>query len=69
MTFDADQFDVVIDKCTLDAMSTMDDNTAVIEAYLDEVGRVLKASGVFVCISFGTPPSRLWCFDSFPPPM
>lgn len=52
-TFDNEQFNVVLDKGTLDAL--MPDDTQethdTIDKYFGEVKRVLKLGGRFVCIS------------------
>ncbi|KAL0234319.1 hypothetical protein PCE1_001355 [Barthelona sp. PCE] len=59
MTFDDESFDVVVDKATLDAL--LCGRESFDNAYLmnKEVQRVLKPGGVFICISYGTPDSRL----------
>jgi len=57
-------FDVVIDKSTLDAMACGDKSTLVIATYANEVQRVLRPGGVFICITFGKPECRLEYFNT-----
>ncbi|KAG6453988.1 eEF1A lysine and N-terminal methyltransferase homolog [Manduca sexta] len=53
MTFGDEEFNVVLDKGTLDAI--MPDNTeetnAIIDKYFSEIKRVLKLGGRFICVS------------------
>jgi len=53
MTFADDEFTVVLDKGTVDAMFTDSTPEVVcrIDKLLHEVGRVLRVGGRFVCIS------------------
>lgn len=61
MTFNADSFDVCIDKATLDAMlygSLWDPEPEVkvnVKAYVDEVLRVLKPGGLWLYITWRQP--------------
>ncbi|XP_053676272.1 eEF1A lysine and N-terminal methyltransferase homolog [Anopheles nili] len=53
MTFPSESFSVVLDKGTLDALFT-DESPAVlgtVRKYFDEIGRVLRSGGRYVCIS------------------
>jgi len=66
LTFDAESFDVAIDKGTMDAMMTSkgdvwDPPQQVIEdctKEVDEAIRVLKPSGMFLYLTFGQPHFR-----------
>jgi len=53
MSFADDEFTVVLDKGTIDAMFTHNTPEVVcrIDKMLQEVGRVLRVGGRFVCIS------------------
>jgi SAM-dependent methyltransferase len=55
----SDCFDCVIDKALFDALLCSETNTADVQAYLEEVHRVIKPGGVFVLISHGAPASRM----------
>ncbi|CAG9826229.1 unnamed protein product [Diabrotica balteata] len=53
MTFDNEQFSVVLDKGTLDALMP-DDSKATIEnikKYFNEISRVLRVGGRYICVS------------------
>ena len=53
MKFDSDYFQVVLDKGTLDAIFTSDEKKIVeaVEKMLEEISRVLKVGGRYICIS------------------
>jgi SAM-dependent methyltransferase len=53
MTFDDCVFDCVLDKGTLDAIysNTDDETVAKVRCMWDEIGRVLKTGGRYVCIT------------------
>ncbi|XP_028398377.1 eEF1A lysine and N-terminal methyltransferase-like [Dendronephthya gigantea] len=53
MKFDSEYFQVVLDKGTLDAIFTSDEEKVVesVEKMLGEVSRVLKVGGRYICIS------------------
>jgi len=53
MSFADEEFSVVLDKGTIDAIFTHNTPEVVcqIDKMLDEVGRVLRVGGRFVCIS------------------
>ena len=53
MKFDSERFQVVLDKGTLDAIFTTDDKKTieVIEKMLEEISRVLRVGGRYICIS------------------
>jgi len=63
MLFKNCTFDVVIDKSVIDAMACGDHAPLVIGSYLNEVQRVLKPGGTFVCVTYGAPDSRLSHFS------
>ena len=52
-------FDAVIDKGTLDSLLCGENSTANTARYMAEVSRVLKAGGVFIVVSYGSPENRL----------
>lgn len=56
-------FDLVIDKSLLDTFTCGGYTQEVCTAYLKEVDRVLSDNGNFLCISYGTPHTRLIFFD------
>ncbi|XP_022919129.2 eEF1A lysine and N-terminal methyltransferase homolog [Onthophagus taurus] len=53
MSFDNEYFDAIIDKGTLDALMPNDKESTIIEIdkYLEEINRVLKNGGKYLCIS------------------
>ncbi|XP_057661192.1 eEF1A lysine and N-terminal methyltransferase homolog [Diorhabda carinulata] len=53
MTFDNEQFSVILDKGTLDALMPDDSEETIekIKKYFDEISRVLKIGGRYICIS------------------
>lgn len=53
MTFENEEFSVIIDKGTLDALMPNNDETTVenINKYFNELKRVLKSGGRYICIS------------------
>jgi len=53
MSFADDEFSVVLDKGTIDAIFTHDTTEVVsqIDKMLQEIGRVLRVGGRFVCIT------------------
>lgn len=53
MTFDNESFSAVLDKGTLDALMPNDnaETLADIEKYLNEISRVLRNGGRYICIS------------------
>mmetsp|Transcript_51133 Transcript_51133/g.147552 ORF Transcript_51133/g.147552 Transcript_51133/m.147552 type:complete len:247 (+) Transcript_51133:54-794(+) len=62
--FDDGEFDVVIEKSLIDTFDcAADDATPLVSSFLQEVARILKPGGVFVCISLGTPKTRLSFFE------
>lgn len=53
------QFNVVMDKGTLDSLLCGDNSTANTAKYCAEVSRSLAADGVFFIVSYGTPENRM----------
>ncbi|KAJ8974922.1 hypothetical protein NQ317_010205 [Molorchus minor] len=53
MTFEDEQFNVILDKGTLDALMPDDSEVTLlkINQYFDEIQRVLKTGGRYICIS------------------
>mmetsp|Transcript_74726 Transcript_74726/g.120652 ORF Transcript_74726/g.120652 Transcript_74726/m.120652 type:complete len:236 (-) Transcript_74726:148-855(-) len=62
MQFEKGIFDAVIDKSVIDTFACGDNASLVICAYLAECWRVLRPKGVFLCISYGNPETRLAFF-------
>lgn len=53
------QFNVIMDKGTLDSLLCGDNSTANAAKYCQEASRVLQADGVFFIVSYGTPENRM----------
>ena len=53
MTFDDDEFNVILDKGTLDALFTSNEKSVVtdVRKYLSQCARVLSPLGRFICVS------------------
>ena len=62
--FNNETFDLVIDKALFDSLLCTEDNIINISYYLKEIYRVLSKNGVYVCISYGFPLSRLGYFKA-----
>ena len=62
LQFEDNTFDVVIDKGTFDSVLCGDGSAPNAEQMLNEVHRVLSANGVYICITYGVPESRLSLF-------
>ena len=56
--FQSNEFNVVIDKGTLDTILCGDNSEANVEKMLQEINRVLKSNGVYICISYGSEEQR-----------
>eukprot|EP00930_Biecheleria_cincta_P001041 TRINITY_DN102209_c0_g1_i1.p1 TRINITY_DN102209_c0_g1~~TRINITY_DN102209_c0_g1_i1.p1 ORF type:complete len:216 (+),score=44.20 TRINITY_DN102209_c0_g1_i1:58-705(+) len=52
-------FECVIDKSVLDTFACGKNAANIIAGYLGEVERVLRPGGMFLCISYGEPSSRM----------
>ena len=61
------QFDVVLDKGTLDSILCGDSSGPNSEKALREIHRALKPGGVYVCVSYGLPEQRLPLFKKHHP--
>lgn len=59
MSYPDNYFDVILDKGTIDALSTSDDADSMIPEALSEYARVLKPGCKAYIISFGQPTERL----------
>lgn len=53
--FKDNQFDILIDKSTIDALLCGDDSFLMTAKMLKEAQRVLKVGGVYLAISYGSP--------------
>ena len=56
--FQNGEFNVVIDKGTLDTILCGDNSEANVEKMLIEINRVLKPNGVYICLSYGSEEQR-----------
>merc|ERR1712113_236694 len=63
MSFSDNSFEVVIDKSVLDTFACGNNAMWMIATYLAEVQRVLRPCGVFLCVSYGVPSTRLDYFQ------
>ena len=61
---ESDKYDAVIDKACFDSVLCGDNSGPNSEAMLNEVYRVLNASGVYICITYGVPEKRLSYFNN-----
>ena len=61
--FESGAFDVVIDKACFDSILCGENSKPNSDRVLNEIHRVLSATGVYVCISYGVPSKRLLYFD------
>lgn len=52
------EYNVVIDKATLDSILCGDNSEANCEKMLLEINRVLKPNGIYICISYGSEEHR-----------
>ena len=58
------QFEVVVDKCTLDSILCSEDGYLNAVKYINEVHRVLDVGGVFLCVSYANPEHRMKFFKN-----
>jgi ubiquinone/menaquinone biosynthesis C-methylase UbiE len=59
LTYESNTFDYLIDKCTLDTLLCSKNPFMMAAWTVNEVQRVLKPGGYFLCISFGSPKERM----------
>lgn len=52
------EFNVVLDKATLDSVLCGDNSEGNCEKMLIEINRILKANGVYICVSYGSEDQR-----------
>ena len=63
MEFRDGTFGAVLDKGTMDSILCAEGSLILAGKSLSEISRVLRPSGVFICISHGHPNIRLQVFD------
>ena len=61
--FQQGTFDAVIDKACFDAILCGDNSGPNSEAMLDQIYKVLSPNGVYICVTYGVPDSRLVYFN------
>lgn len=61
--FESNQFDLAVDKSTIDALLCGDDSFIKVAQMLKETQRVLKPGGIYFAISYGKPESRSFHFQ------
>jgi ubiquinone/menaquinone biosynthesis C-methylase UbiE len=54
-----DCFNLIVDKAVLDAQLCGEDNFNNVSMMINEMYRVLKPGGVYVCVSYGVPATRM----------
>jgi len=57
---DSETFDVVVDKCLLDAVLCGEDSIRKALKMLREVNRVLKTGGTYLMFSYAAPKNRIF---------
>lgn len=62
MSYKDQSFDIVLDKSTLDAILCGEASFKNAARLLAESQRVLKAGGIYLCISYGRPETRVFHF-------
>ena len=62
LKYEEKSYDVVIDKSTLDAILCGDMSFYKTAIMLDEIQRVMRVDGLYLCISYGTPENRVFHF-------
>jgi len=63
MSFADDEFDITLDKCTIDALACFENPDETIQEALNEYSRVTKPNGKILIISFGQIPDRVPLFN------
>merc|ERR1719373_1047597 len=56
-------FDLVLDKSTLDTFACSDNAALAIATYFKEIIRVLRPGGIYFCVTYGAPQTRLSYFN------
>jgi Methylase involved in ubiquinone/menaquinone biosynthesis len=59
LKFNSNNYDLVIDKSTIDALLCGDNSYINVAKMTKEIQRVLKVGGFYMAISYGTPDNRL----------
>ena len=59
LKYENDQFDLIIDKSTIDAMLCGEEAYLSVLLMMRECQRVLKTGGFYVAISYGAPEKRI----------
>eukprot|EP00164_Ancoracysta_twista_P016419 GFYU01027529.1.p1 GENE.GFYU01027529.1~~GFYU01027529.1.p1 ORF type:complete len:312 (+),score=69.06 GFYU01027529.1:92-1027(+) len=65
LDFPSESFDLIVDKGTLDSLLCGDRSFQHVNLMTKEVYRVLRPGGHYVCISFGTPDTRMEHFEQY----
>mmetsp|Transcript_79303 Transcript_79303/g.220521 ORF Transcript_79303/g.220521 Transcript_79303/m.220521 type:complete len:350 (-) Transcript_79303:27-1076(-) len=66
LDFEGGSFDLVLEKGVVDAMHCCAAPEGAVKRYLREVARILRDTGVFVCVSFGASEERARYFEESP---
>ena len=64
LQFEDGSFDCVFDKACFDSVLSGDNSTPNSRDMLSEIHRVLAPNGVYICVTYGVPASRLNYFDN-----
>ncbi len=56
------EFNVVLDKGTLDSILSGDNSAANAEKMMSEIHRVLLPGGIYICVTYGDPDHRIKYF-------
>jgi ubiquinone/menaquinone biosynthesis C-methylase UbiE len=59
LKFEDNQFDLVVDKSTIDALLCGEESFINVAIMTKEVQRVLKVGGIYMVISYGQPENRM----------
>ena len=66
MNFDNGNFDIVIDKGTLDSILCSDESSHNANRCVAEINRILQPNGSLFCVSYGIPDYRSQYFETIP---
>ena len=58
MKFKNGEFDIVLDKGTLDSVLCGDNSAPNVDKMLNEVYRVLSPNGIYICVTYGVEEQR-----------